>query len=484
MVTNAVTETRDQMLNRLRTHGQEHLWSFADRLSTDEQDRLARRIEAIDFTELATLTEQAKKPSATLDPSSLQPLEVLSLPKSETDRKRRNDLAARGEEAIRAGRVAAVVVAGGQGSRLGFEHPKGMYPIGPVNGTSLFQIFAEKLLWWRNRSGQPIPWYIMTSEGNREETEQYFKTNGFFGLPESDVRFFNQGMVPAVDAATGRVLLAKPGELFLSPNGHGGTLAALRTDGILDDMASRGIDLISYFQVDNPFVEVIDPVYIGYHLEQQAEMSAKVVRKRDAGEKVGIVCRYQGLPTVIEYSDLPAEIGRMTGPDGELLYWAGSIAIHLFNRSFLERITTKDLHLPFHFARKAVPYIDAQGQTVTPKEPNAVKFEMFIFDALPLAKRVAIQEVGREDEFMPVKNPTGIDSAETTRQAMIARAAEWLKQAGIEYPKNTDDTPAVPLEISPLFGRTAEDFKAAITERNRVTEPTYFSPETTRRIES
>lgn len=453
------------------------LLRFADSLSVDQQRHLAHQIAAIDFDELDKLYVQSKEPVLALDPASIEPAHVVEVPRTRADEEAASEASQRGLDEIKAGRVAAVLVAGGQGSRLGFEHPKGMFPVGPVRGTSLFQIFAETLCRWSANTGIAIPWLIMTSPTNRDETIAFFESNNYFGFPKSEVRFFVQGTMPAVDRETGKVLLAGKGELFTSPNGHGGTLLALRDSGLLGELAARGIETLYYFQVDNPFAKILDPEFLGHHLLQNAEMSVKVVRKRHAAERVGLVVQHEGKASIVEYSDLPTELGEQTNADGSLRYWPGNTAIHVFDRRFIERITSKELHLPFHFANKAVPYVDASGTPVQPEKPNAVKFEMFIFDAMPLASRVAVVETLREEEFMPVKNATGDDSPATAQAAMIRRAGQWLRRAEIAFPIDANDMPQIEVEISPLLGLTGTEFAAGITDRSPVKEATYFGPD-------
>ncbi len=222
-------------------------------------------------------------------------------------------------------------------------------------------------------------------------------------------------------------------------------------------MARRGVEVISYFQVDNPLVKCLDPLFIGLHADAKAEMSAKALPKRDPQEKLGNFCIMDGRTTVIEYSDMPENLARATGPDGRLKFRAGSIAIHLFNRDFVERLTQGGRRqLPFHRAIKKAPHIDGAGKHIEPAAPNAVKLEMFVFDAMPLAKRTMILETSRIEEFSPVKNASGEDSLATCLHAQVRRAAEWLETAKAEVPRDADNEVACAIEISPLFALDAE----------------------------
>ncbi|QDU64128.1 putative uridylyltransferase [Planctomycetes bacterium Pan216] len=459
---------------QLRQAEQEHLVRFWDELDPQTRRDLAQQISRINFSKLKELWEGSRTKAEETDPERIEPIGAVRLPTSDADRQRDEQARTVGLEALRAGRVAAVLVAGGQGSRLGFEHPKGMYPIGPVAGTSLFQLFAEKIQAWQRHAGKVIPWYVMTSPTNHEETVAYFAEHHHFGLESDQVTFFTQGTMPAVDAETGRVLLAEKGRIFTSPNGHGGSLLALREEGVLDDMKKRGIDVVYYFQVDNPMAQVLDPEFLGHHLASEADMSVKVCRKRHPGEKVGVVINYDRDTSIIEYTNLPKEMAEETDEEGQLRYWAGNIAIHVFQRPFLERITSEGLSLPFHCAHKAVPHVDDEGREQTPSEPNAIKFEMFVFDAMPMADRVCVVETSREREFVPVKNATGPDSPDEARAALVAQAARWLRVAEVGYPVDADGEPAFAIEISPLAGLSAEEFAEKLQDKQPVSRPTWF----------
>jgi UDP-N-acetylglucosamine/UDP-N-acetylgalactosamine diphosphorylase len=283
---------------------------------------------------------------------------------------------------------------------------------------------------------------------------------GCFGLHPEQVVFFRQGTMPALDRHTGRLLLADKGSLATSPNGHGGVLQALADGGHLADLASRGVRHLFYYQVDNPLVKVADPTYLGHHIEAGAEMSLKVVPRLTADEKLGVVVEADGRPRIIEYSDLQGELGGRRAPDGGLEFWAGSIAVHVFDVAFLARLAEAGAMLPFHRAVKTVPYLDDAGRPVCPGEPNAVKFEMFIFDALPQARTALVVETSRAEEFEPLKNAEGENSPATVRQAMSDLYAAWLNEAGVEVVRRADGSAAVAVEISPLLALNAEELRA------------------------
>lgn len=370
-----------------------------------------------------------------------------------------------GREVLSRGRLAVVVVAGGQGSRLGIAGPKGIVPVSPVKGKSLFQIHAEKILALQRRYGAPIPFFIMTSRDNDAETRSFFEGHAFFGLHRDDVFFFKQGMLPSL-SPEGRFLLDRRGGLFMNPDGHGGTLKALKESGSLAAMRARGIEEIFYFQVDNPLVSVADPLFVGLHRQAGAQMSSKVCRKRDFSEKVGVIALQGGRTTVIEYSDMPDDMRYAVDGQGKMVYWAGSIAIHMLSLDFAERLTSGGLNLPFHRAVKKIPSLDEQGR---PVEIEGVKFETFIFDALLSAEVSVTLEVRREEEFAPVKNMTGEDSLDSSRAMQSALHRAWLEAAGITVAEGAA------VEISPLKALDREDvaFRAADWPRD-IRHDVYF----------
>jgi len=448
-----------EIVDLLNRHGQAHLLAFYDRLDPAGRERLLEQIRRIDFDRLTPLIRShvLSRPELSL-PGDIRPAPVLPACPADPARRAEYQAARReGEALIAAGRVAALVVAGGAGTRLGFDGPKGCLAVSPVRRKSLFQLFAEQILATVRRYGAAVPWYIMTSPENDAATRQFFARHEFFGLNRRDVFFFTQGQMPAVDFA-GRVLLAEPDRIAWSPDGHGGCLAALARSGALEDMARRGIDYISYFQVDNPLVRCVDPLFIGLHARHGAEMSAKALPKREPRERVGNFCIAGGKVCVIEYSDFPDELALATEDDGRLRFNAGSIAIHILSREFVEHLTAGGTCLlPFHRAEKKVPHVDAAGNKVHPDRPNAVKLEMFIFDALPLSQRTVILETVRSEEFSPVKNAAGDDSVQTALRDQIRRSAEWLERAGVAVPRDAHGEVAAAIEISPLLALEAGD---------------------------
>ncbi|MCX8058444.1 MAG: UDPGP type 1 family protein [Spirochaetes bacterium] len=361
-----------------------------------------------------------------------------------------------GEDYLKKGKVAFLVVAGGQGSRLGFDHPKGMFPVGPITNKSLFQIHTEKVIGFsRLYNFKPI-FLIMTSETNDEETRDFFEKNKYFGLDKEDIIFFKQGMLPAIDFEN-NLILEKEDSLFFAPDGHGGTLFALKRNGVIDILKERKIEIISYFQVDNPLVNIADPIFIGLHIDGKYEVSSKVLKKRDWKEKVGVPAFIDGRPGIVEYSDLPDELAKMTDENGELLYGYGSIAIHLFNVDFIDRISSKDIFLPYHIAKKKIPFYDIENyKLVVPSENNGIKFEQFIFDSIPFSEKALFYETLRDIEFKPLKNKEGEDSIETCIDGISNFYKIWFKNSNF----NIDNLKLC--EISSLFAVTEEEFRTKI----------------------
>ncbi len=452
---------------RLERHGQSHVLQFWDALSDAQRTELLDDLDRVDLDRCAPLIERLvrSKPAPPTAHKLLPPTTFAETPAGDKVELYARARAA-GETAIRAGRVAAFTVAGGQGTRLGYDGPKGAYPISPIRNAPLFQLFAEYLLGVERRYGRHVRWYLMTSSGNDAATRAFFEQNGFFGLPRENVRFFQQAEMPAF-TPDGRIAMTERHRVALSPDGHGGSLRALAASGSLQDMRRRGIDTISYFQVDNPLVKAIDPHFLGLHLLLESEMSSKAVHKSDDFERVGIFALSDGRLTVLEYSDLPDELATQRHPDGSRRFDAGSIAVHVLDRGFVERLTTagSQVELGWHRAEKKVAIIDSSGGRVDPQRPNVIKLEQFVFDAIPMAKNPLVLYTRREEEFSPVKNAAGADSPATTRRDLICRAARWLDAAGVAIRRDASGEPIRPIEISPAYALDADDLKARLSSR-------------------
>lgn len=450
-----------QLMADYRQAGQAQVFAFWSSLTAAERTELAAQAAEIDLAEIEqlnrTLVFKTSGGGASLD--GLAPAPCTRLPVNGGDPAGWAQAKLAGEAALRAGRVAAFTVAGGQGTRLGYDGPKGTFAVTPLRKKSLFQVFAEKIKAAGLRHGRPLHWFIMTSHANHAASEAFFAENHHFGLDPGRVHFFRQGRMPAV-SYEGKIMLETRGSLALSPDGHGGSLRALHRSGALDLMKTEGVDTLSYFQVDNPLVRCIDAAFIGFHLGAGAEMSSKMVPKAYAEEKVGHFCLQDGKIVVVEYSDMPVSMQRETNADGLLRYSAGSIAIHVIDREFARRMATggDGVALPFHRADKKITTIDAAGKPVKPAKANGVKFEMFVFDALPFARNSVVIETARADDFSPVKNAEGVDSPQSCRDDQLRQFARWLKGAGVAVDTDATGRPKVPVEISPLFGYDAETF--------------------------
>jgi UDP-N-acetylglucosamine/UDP-N-acetylgalactosamine diphosphorylase len=434
-------ELREHWQPILDEAGQSHVLAGWDRLDPAGRGRLASRLAALDWKRMAELSEIARHPGHAAGSTHNDirdagpPRHLVRLPEL-ADPRVSAEARQAGSELLAAGRAAAIVVAGGQGTRLGFDQPKGLYPLGPVTGRTLFAMFADQLRALGRRFGRPVPWLVMTSPATHDDTVRAFSASGNFGLDPDNVLFFRQGTLPAFDRKSGRILMSGPDDMSSSPDGHGGMVAALAGAGLLAELATRGIDTLYYHQVDNPLAILCDPVCLGLHTLRDSEVTTKVVAKTGPEEKVGVVAEVAGRTAIVEYSDLPRELAeaRESGNGGGLRFWAGNTAIHVFQRAFLERLVSGRDELPFHRAVKKVPYWDPEAGQVQPDTENAIKFERFIFDALPKARVALVVETDRSEEFAPLKNATGEFSPDHVRAGMSARARSWMADAGISVP--------------------------------------------------
>jgi len=456
--------TYETAKNLLAQHNQTHVLRFWEQLDQPVRAALLGQVAELDFAILGRM--QARLRSA--DDAAPATEDVQPAPVVELDAAGRQAAAVCGEQELRAGRVGVLLVAGGQGTRLGFDGPKGAFPIGPVSDAVLFYFHARKVLALGRRYGAAVPFYVMTSVANLEATRACFAAHGWFGLKPDDVQFFVQGMWPALDAA-GQIILDAPGHVFQSPDGHGGTLSALAASGMLADMERRGLTTLFYFQVDNPMVEIADPAFLGQHLNARADISIKVCAKRDPQEGLGVVVQRGSRSAMVEYSELTDDQKNRRTAAGELYFKFGSVAIHVFSLPFLKRETRQNL--PLHVAHKKVPVCGDDGQTTTPKQPNGYKFEKFIFDVLPDADRVLNLAFDRREEFSPVKNSSGADSPATTRRDLSAKWTRWLAAVGIAVPTGPDGYPSVPVEIDPCFALDPADLVMRLRQRPDVSKP-------------
>ncbi|HEY8462692.1 MAG TPA: UDPGP type 1 family protein [Bacillota bacterium] len=423
--------------------GQEHLLKFYHILNPSEQADLLDTILNLDFKLIESLYHRlVLNPANHFREERLEPL----IPQiwDDLDPKTRQQYRDLGLKLIDKCKVAAVLVAGGQGTRLGHSGPKGTFNLGLPSQKSLFQLQAERLLNLARQTGTTIPWYIMTSPENHAATTGFFRENHYFGYPEANLFFFQQDQLPVINAA-GKILLAAPGRISLGPNGNGGCFLALHRSGALTDMKKRGVEWVFLYGIDNALVRVCDPGFIGFTAANRYLSASKVVPKAAPEERVGVLCYRNGRPAIIEYTEFPEELTRQRDSQGRLLYGNANILIHLFRRDFLEDYAATGL--PFHVAHKKIATIDGEGRPVNPDQPNAYKFELFLFDIFPLLTDMAALQVKREEEFAPVKNKTGADSPETARHLLFSLHRNWLQAAGVPTGLLKDRR----IEISPLL---------------------------------
>jgi UDP-N-acetylglucosamine/UDP-N-acetylgalactosamine diphosphorylase len=460
---------KQPLMDRLKAHGQEHLIRFWDQLDETQRSGLASQIESIDFDLISRLVHQKS------DATNLEELAKRAMPPHAIRLHypaELNEIARKiGENAIRAGRVGMVLVSGGQGTRLGFNRPKGMFPIGPISNRTLYEMHVDSLRGAMKKYKCEIPMFVMTSPATDSETRSYFEEHDNLGLPSHLLHIFRQGAMPAVDASTGKILLESEAQIALSPDGHGGIVAAMKKCGILEQCRSRGIEHLFYAQVDNPLVTACNPLLIGHHIQAGSEMTTQVVKKRFAKEKVGNVVSIDGKTHIIEYSDLPDEAAERRNPDGSLALWAGNIAVHVLNCDFLQNCSENSESLPFHIAHKVVPYINDSGDKVKPSQPNGYKFERFVFDLLPEAKVALVVEGDAAEVFAPVKNADGAatDTPSACRDAISGRFKRWLAAANVR----TDDS--IRVEIHPMWAFDVEDVVSKFSSPVEINVDTYFA---------
>ncbi|MFC1478410.1 UTP--glucose-1-phosphate uridylyltransferase [Candidatus Margulisiibacteriota bacterium] len=394
-------------------HQQDHILKYWNELSHSQQETFTSQIKSIDFNLLGRLYAQYKNAQKS-PPAEFTPAETISvktLSQSDID-----DAINNGKTLLKENKTAILLVAGGQGTRLGFDGPKGCYPI--LEDKTLFHIFAEKIAWLNNTHNTQLDWLIMTSKATDWPTQKFFAENNFFGLPFQSIRFFQQDMLPSVDLE-GRLILDAKDHFAENPNGHGGTLLALKKSGCLENLQRKGIEQIFYFQVDNALTRMADPFFVGLHALAGTGMSTKAVRKTNPEEKVGIVGYINNRLGIIEYSEMSEEQVSRRNDEGSLVFKAANTAIHMLSTGFVDEETEGEFKLPYHIAIKKIPYLDNDGNLISPDEPNGIKFETFIFDALGDTKNSVTLEVERDKEFAPLKNASGPDSPETVREALL-----------------------------------------------------------------
>ncbi|KAF9820041.1 hypothetical protein IEO21_01703 [Rhodonia placenta] len=466
----------DKLRQRYEAAGQGHLLQFWPKLSETERASLLAQLDALDIDRVNRIYRKAvsseKEAAENAGKDAIGPLpedafdSVIGVPEKEKEWR------SIGLRAIASGQVGVLLMAGGQGTRLGSSAPKGCYDIGLPSHKSLFQYQAERIarlqIVAEKEFGKPagsvaIPWYVMTSGPTRPETEAFFKRHNYFGLSSKNVIFFEQGTLPCL-TMDGKVILEKPSKVAVAPDGNGGLYAALRKPlspsaprTVLSDLAARKIQYVHSYCVDNCLVKVADPVFLGYCIQKQADCAAKVVPKAYPTESVGVVARRGDKYSVIEYSEISKEQAERRDPKtGELAFRAGNIANHFYTTAFLNSTADFEDELAFHIARKKIPFVDATGAAAKPTTPNGMKLELFVFDVFPFTRHFAVLEVARNEEFSPLKNApgTGSDDPQTSRRDLLSQHRRFLERAGAKV------ADAVEIEVSPLVTYAGEGLDA------------------------
>lgn len=459
----------EKLREKLIKHGQEHLLQFWNELSEADRQRLYTELEAMDYEKILKYFNVCMTPVAKVD-DRLEPLpgnvcgsvattEAETLQKYETE----------GLKQIGDGKVCVLLLAGGQGTRLGVSYPKGMYNVGLPSKKTLYQLQAERITKVQSmaqistgKSGT-VMWYIMTSEHTQDATLEFFKSHNYFGLDAANIVFFEQNTLPAM-TMDGKVILETKSRLSRAPDGNGGLYKALEDNHILEDMNQRGIEFIHVYCVDNILVRMADPVFIGFCIAKGVNCGAKVVEKIDPNEPVGVVCLLDGKYSVVEYSEISPSTAEKRQTDGKLAFNAGGIANHFFTLDFLKLIVSeKEDQLIHHVARKKIPFCNSKGELVKPTQPNGIKMEKFVFDVFQFSDAFAVWEVKREDEFSPLKNADGaaVDTPTTSRLALLNLHYRWILEAGGKF-INEDgsllarDVKPVECEISSLLSYAGE----------------------------
>eukprot|EP00062_Callorhinchus_milii_P017154 gi/632969300/ref/XP_007901013.1/ PREDICTED: UDP-N-acetylhexosamine pyrophosphorylase-like protein 1 [Callorhinchus milii] len=476
----------EELKQRLEAAGQAHVLRFWPELAAGERSSLAAELRPWEPRELRAHCEAAKRALTPARPPA-RPMEPVPQQLMGSAVRGHPEVLSRWEQRgfqlISENKVAVILLAGGQGTRLAVPYPKGMYNVGLPSGKTLYQIQAERirkvqeLAEVKHGNKCTVPWYIMTSEFTLEPTQRFFAEHDHFNLDKSDIIMFEQRMIPAV-GFDGKIILEQKGKVAMAPDGNGGLYRALADSMILEDMDRRGIRYLHVYCVDNILVKMADPIFIGFCAEKGADCGAKVVGKTDPSEPVGVVCRVDGIYQVVEYSEVSQEVAEMRDEDGCLTYNAGNICNHFFTLDFLKSIAEEfEPKLVPHMAIKKIPFVDEQGNRVKPEKGNGIKMEKFVFDVFQFAKNFVVFEVSREEEFSPLKNAAGAgvkDSPVTARRALLWQHQRWALRAGGHFPNHQiprsdwseeSEEPPLVCEISPLVSYAGEGLEVYLKDR-------------------
>jgi UDP-N-acetylglucosamine/UDP-N-acetylgalactosamine diphosphorylase len=454
-----------QIRDRYASAGQSHVFDYYDSLNVDEKEKLLSQLDEIQVERLDSLLKSAlEQESAATSDADIKPF---GGPVGRTtDEKLVADCSKVGMEAIAKGQVAALVLAGGQGTRLGYDGPKGMYDIGLPSKKSLFQLMAERIKRLETLAGDNnviVPFYIMTSPLNHAETEKFWESHNYFGLGKENVSFFSQGMLPCMKD-DGKIIMETAGEVAMAPDGNGGIYPSMVSSGALADMEKRGVKYLHVFSIDNALIKPADPVFMGYCINQGSDCGNKVCWKVDAAESVGVVATRSGKPCIVEYSEISKEMAESVDEDGRLVYGAGNICNHFYTIAFIKDKIIPNLGNLYHIARKKIKYYDGEKkETITPSANTGLKLETFIFDVFPFSENMAVLDVDRSMEFAPVKNKPGspADSPDTARELISAMSKTFVTAAG---GKLTGDESGI-CEVSPLTSYSGEGMEEIVQGR-------------------
>ncbi|KOC62272.1 UDP-N-acetylhexosamine pyrophosphorylase [Habropoda laboriosa] len=453
----------ESLKKRLVECGQDHLLKFWDQLSDKEREQLCQDISELHVIEVTSYFERTMYTFSNMHQNILDD-RVSPIPKDNiasvktADKDQLKIYKKLGLEEIANGRVAVLLMAGGQGTRLGVSYPKGMYNVGLPSGKSLFQLQAERILRLQDiakeecgKAGE-ITWYILTSEATHDTTVDFLQKYNYFNLKEKNVKAFKQGMLPCF-TLDGKIILDEKYRLSKAPDGNGGLYRALMTQKILDDMIQRGTRSVHVHSVDNILIRVADPIFLGYCLSSSTDCGVKVVEKSSPNEAVGVVCKVDGIYQVVEYSEISKEATELRSDDGKLIYNAANICNHYFTVDFLRAVANvHEKKMELHVAKKKIPYIDEDGNRNVPTSPNGIKIEKFVFDVFKFANQLTVWEGIREEDFSPVKNAdfAGEDCPSTARNDVLKLHKKWLLNAGATSVTND-------VEVSPLLSYAGEN---------------------------